>query len=100
MERPDIGIQGITIEHLNGLRDAFGCYYSHIFHAMYGVKNLDHRLINLLIWSVEKDEALPSKEDLLKYQATFDKEKEASDKINEMFLKMEREKTRKGLDKK
>ena len=95
MIKPDIGIQGITIEHLNGLREAFNCYYSHIFQAMYGVKNLDHRLIRLLIWSVETDEALPSKEDLLKYQASFDREKEASDYINKMFLKMEREKNKK-----
>ena len=85
MKRPDIGIQGITIEHLKGMREAFDCYYSHIFQAMYGVEKLDHRLVSALIMSVEKDEFLPSKEDLLSYQAQFDREKETHDIIERVY---------------
>jgi hypothetical protein len=74
MSKPDTGIVGITREHLDGLRQEFDCYYSHIFKAMYGVERIDNRLVNLLLWSVDEEESLPSKEKLLEYQAQFDEE--------------------------
>lgn len=92
MERPDIGIHGITIEHLNNLREQFDCYYSHIFLGMYKLKELDHKLVKLLIWSVEKDEYLPSKEEVLKYQAEFDKERDLMNNLGEMLTKKINEK--------
>ncbi len=78
----DNGIEGITIEHLNNLRKQFDCYYSHIFIGMYGIEKMDHKLVNLLIWSVTNDQYLPPKEKVLEYQAEFDKEKEMLDYIN------------------
>ena len=81
--KPDDGIY-ITIEHLNNLRKKFNCYYSEIFQGLYDVEKIDNRLVRGLIWSVEKDGYLPSKQKLLEYQSQFDKENKIMDDIRAM----------------
>lgn len=84
MSKPNTGIEGITIEHLNNLRKQFDCYYSHIFIGMYGLKEINPKLVKLLLWSVTKEEYLPPKEKVLEYQAQFEKENEMLDFIREL----------------
>ena len=85
MDKPDTGIHGITTEHLNNLRKQFDCYYSHIFKGMYDIEELDHKLVNLLLMSVEKDEYLPPKEKVLEYQKQFEDERKVMDGISELL---------------
>jgi len=87
MREPDTGIQGITRKHLDGLRKQFGCYYSQIFMGIYGVKKIDNKLVNLLLWSVDEEESLPSKAKFLEYQAQFDEEKKIITAISDIAKK-------------
>ena len=80
----EAGIQGITLEHLKGMRQQFNCYYSGIFKAMYGLEKMSPKLVKLLIWSVEKEQYLPSKSKLMEYQLQFDKEDQIIKDINEL----------------
>lgn len=78
-------INGITIEHLDGMRKRFNCYYSDIFMGMYNVTAIEDKLVRVLLWSVEKDNYLPTKEKFIEYQETFLNDKKVLKEISEIL---------------
>ena len=68
-------INDITKEHLDGLRRQFKCHYDEIFMGLYGVDSIHHKTVKILLWSIEVNSFLPSKEKFIEYEETFLKEK-------------------------